>query len=128
MLDIIVALSLIIVFLPFWIIVPILIVIDSGPPIFFRHKRLGRFGNEFYLWKFRSMVPNADKILHEQDPTLLKKFKDGDWKFKADEDPRITKLGRILRSLIESQQEKEGAGERKPHLQKEASIRNPACG
>ena len=98
-LDVIVSLVLIVVFLPFWIVIPILILLDSGRPVFFRHKRLGRGGQEFYLWKFRSMVKDADKILHEQNKELLEKFKQGDWKVKADEDPRITKLGRVLRAF-----------------------------
>lgn len=98
-LDILVSLVLLAVFLPFWIVIPILIILDSGRPVFFKHKRLGKNGQEFYLWKFRSMVKNADQILHEQDKELLKKFKQGDWKMKADEDPRITKLGRVLRAF-----------------------------
>lgn len=98
-LDLIVASILMILFIPAWIIVPLAILIESGLPIFFRHKRVGLNGEEFYLWKFRSMVRDADKILHQDNDTLLKKFKQGDWKMKANEDPRITKLGRILRAL-----------------------------
>ncbi len=96
-LDIIVATILTVLFLPFWIIVPILIYLDSGFPILFRHRRLGKDGVEFYLYKFRSMVHNADDILHNQDKKLLERFKNGDWKIKND--PRITKIGKVLRSL-----------------------------
>lgn len=95
--DILVATILLFMFLPFWIIVPILIYIDSGRPIIFKHKRVGLNGQEFYIYKFRSMVIDADEILHNQDKALLEKFKKGDWKIK--DDPRITKLGRVLRSL-----------------------------
>ena len=98
-LDLIIALALMIIFLPFWIIVPLLILVDDGGPVFFSHKRVGKNGREFYINKFRSMVKDAHKILHEQDPALLEKFKKSDWKFAANEDPRITKLGRVLRSL-----------------------------
>lgn len=98
-LDIVVSLILMILFIPAWIIVPIAIYFDSGRPIFFKHKRVGLGGEEFYLWKFRSMVKDADKILHENDDVLLKKFKKGDWKIKASEDPRITKLGKFLRAF-----------------------------
>ena len=45
------------------------------------------------------MVKDADQILHLKNNRLLKQFKKNDWKMKADEDPRITKLGRFLRSL-----------------------------
>lgn len=96
-LDILASMVLIVVFLPIWIIVPILIYFDSGWPPIFRHKRVGQFGKEFYIYKFRSMVKNADELLHKHDPELLAEFKNGDWKIKND--PRITKLGRVLRSL-----------------------------
>ncbi len=98
-LDVLVASLLMILFLPAWILVPVAILIESGRPIFFRHKRIGLNGEEFYLWKFRSMVKNADQILHQDNNKLLDKFKKGDWKIKAHEDPRITSLGKFLRSL-----------------------------
>lgn len=97
LLDILVATTLIFVFLPFWIIVPILIYLDSGSPILFKHRRVGYRGKEFDLYKFRSMVANADEILHKQDSALLERFKASDWKIKND--PRITRLGKIIRSL-----------------------------
>lgn len=97
LLDIMVAISLFVLFLPIWLIVPVLIYFDSGKPIIFKHRRVGKAGTEFYLYKFRSMVPNADEILHKQDKELLEKFKAGDW--KIENDPRITRLGKALRSL-----------------------------
>jgi len=99
LLDLIVAITLIIAFLPFWIIVPLLIILDSGLPIMFQHKRIGKGGQEFYINKFRSMVPGAHEMLHKKNNALLKKFKKGDWKIAAKEDPRITRLGRFLRAL-----------------------------
>lgn len=96
-LDIVVALGLIVVFLPIWVIVPFLVYFDSGWPVIFRHKRVGKDGKEFLLYKFRSMVHGADEILHKQDKKLLAEFKKGDWKLSND--PRITKLGKVLRSL-----------------------------
>lgn len=98
-LDIAVSLILAILFLPFWIIVPLLIIITSPGPILYRHKRMGKDGKEFYMYKFRSMVTDADYILHKQNKALLKKFKAGDWKLEAKDDPRITMLGRVLRAL-----------------------------
>lgn len=98
-LDIFVACLLAIIFLPVWIIVPFLIFLTSPGPILYRHKRVGQFGVPFSMYKFRSMVINADDILHKQDKKLLKKFKKLDWKLEAKDDPRITPLGRILRSL-----------------------------
>ena len=96
-LDITVALILMIMFLPVWVLVPLMVYLDSGTPILFKHKRIGQKGKEFELFKFRSMIQNADDILHKHNKGLLKKFKQGDW--KIENDPRITKLGKALRSL-----------------------------
>lgn len=97
LLDVVVALVLTVIFLPFWVIVPLLIYLDSGTPILFAHTRVGKNGKHFKLYKFRSMVQNADVILHKQDKELLEEFKKNDWKIKND--PRITRLGKVLRSL-----------------------------
>lgn len=99
LLDVIVALVLVIIFLPIWLTVPVLIVLSSPGPIVYRHKRVGQNGKSFYMYKFRSMVIDADLILHKYDKKLLKKFKAMDWKLEAKDDPRITPLGRILRAL-----------------------------
>lgn len=96
-LDIILSLSLILLFFPFWIFVPLFIYLDSGRPIIFRHRRVGYKGKEFFMYKFRSMIPNADEYLHKHNPELLEKFKNGDW--KIENDPRITQLGKVLRSF-----------------------------
>ncbi|HKY74188.1 MAG TPA: sugar transferase [Patescibacteria group bacterium] len=95
--DLIIASILAIVFLPVWIIVPILVMLDSEGPVIFTHKRVGKNGKTIYLYKFRSMVEDADEILHKKDKRLLAEFKKSDWKLRND--PRITRLGKILRSL-----------------------------
>jgi len=96
-LDIVVALLLLVAFLPFWLIVPLLIFFDSGWPVFFTHTRVGQGGKPIKLYKFRSMVKDADELLHKKDNKLLKEFKKGDW--KLENDPRITRLGKVLRAL-----------------------------
>jgi lipopolysaccharide/colanic/teichoic acid biosynthesis glycosyltransferase len=96
-LDVTVAIGLFLLFLPIWIVIPVLIYFDSGWPVIFEHRRVGKNGREFKLYKFRSMVQDADEILHKRDHKLLEEFKKGDWKIKND--PRITRLGKILRSL-----------------------------
>ncbi len=98
-LDICVASVLIVIFLPIWLIVPVLIVLSSPGPIVYKHRRIGQNGHDFDMYKFRSMVLNADDILHKHNKKLLKKFKKMDWKLEAKDDPRITPLGRILRAL-----------------------------
>lgn len=96
LMDIIMATLLLILFLPVWFIVPVLIKRDSQGPIFYKHRRVGKGGREFEMYKFRSMVNNAHQYLHEQNPVLLKRFKESDWKLA--DDPRITKVGKVLRS------------------------------
>ncbi|MGG0464506.1 sugar transferase [Priestia aryabhattai] len=65
-------------------------------PIFFKQIRIGQNGREFYMYKFRSMVVNAETILRE-DKKLYKKYLNNNYKLEQDEDPRITKIGRFLR-------------------------------
>ena len=65
-------------------------------PIIYTQTRIGKDGKEFKLYKFRSMVPNADEVLKE----LLKKKKykkEWDKNKKLKNDPRVTKVGKILR-------------------------------
>lgn len=99
LIDILVASLLTVVFMPIWATVPLLIVLSSPGPIVYRHRRIGKDGKSFDMYKFRSMVLDADEILHKFDKKLLKKFKKLDWKLEAKDDPRITPLGRILRAL-----------------------------
>lgn len=87
---------LIILFLPVWILVPILIKLDSKGPILFRQKRVGRNSKPFYILKFRTMIADADDYWKDH-PKLFEKYKKLSWKLTLDEDPRITKLGKILR-------------------------------
>ncbi|MBU0618857.1 sugar transferase [Patescibacteria group bacterium] len=96
LIDIFLALCLAILFLPFWFIVPLVIWLESGLPIFFAHRRIGQDNSEFTMYKFRTMVRGADKLLRK-NKRLFEEFKNGDWKLAKD--PRITDLGRILRNL-----------------------------
>jgi len=79
--------------LPIFIGIGILIKLDSPGPIFYRSRRFGRFGRMFDMYKFRSMVVNADDLLTQlQDKNEV----DGPI-FKIKKDPRITKVGAFLR-------------------------------
>lgn len=67
--------------------------------IFYTQKRVGKDGKIFKLHKIRSMVPNADEILEktlEMDPILNEQWKKN---HKLDNDPRVTKIGKIIRKL-----------------------------
>ncbi|MFA5026062.1 MAG: sugar transferase [Candidatus Shapirobacteria bacterium] len=66
--------------------------------IFFRQKRVGQ-QSEFDMYKFHSMyIADNDKFLKTEYPKLWEKYKDNDWKLSAEEDPRITPIGKILRA------------------------------
>lgn len=94
--DIFFASLILLFFLPLMIIIAIVIVIDdpkAGP--FFKQKRVGRHGKEFYMYKFRTMHPNAEQLL---DQLKANNEMDGPV-FKIKNDPRITRVGKILRKL-----------------------------
>ena len=95
--DIICAIIGIIFLIPILIIVKISYVLTGDfTPIIYTHNRIGKNGKIFKLYKFRSMVPNADKILEEmlKDPEIEKAYKKN---MKLENDPRITKIGAFLR-------------------------------
>ena len=97
LIDIFLAIFLALLFFPIWIFVPIAILFDTGRPIFYKHKRVGKNSQAFWLYKFRTMIQNADEILYKNNKKLLKEFKKHDW--KLENDPRITKFGRLIRNL-----------------------------
>jgi lipopolysaccharide/colanic/teichoic acid biosynthesis glycosyltransferase len=97
LMDIALSSILMVLFLPIWLVIPVLIKLDSSGPIFYKHRRVGMKGKEFSMYKFRSMVHNADEILFKKNKKLLEEFKNGDW--KLEKDPRVTPLGRIMRSI-----------------------------
>jgi len=94
--DIFFATLILLFFLPLMIIIAIVIVIDdpsAGP--FYKQIRVGRHGKEFYMYKFRTMRANADKMVDE-----LAKLNEMDGPvFKIKDDPRITRVGKYLRKL-----------------------------
>lgn len=76
------------------IIIAIIIKIeDNKGPVFFSQVRVGKNGKEFRMFKFRSMVSNAEEKLEE----LLKYNEASGPMFKMKDDPRITKIGKIIR-------------------------------
>lgn len=96
--DFIFSVILIIIFSPIFILVAIAIKLESSGPIFAdTPKRVGKKGKTFKMYKFRSMVQNAHRLLRE-DPNYAKLFTDykkGSYKLK--DDPRVTKVGRFIR-------------------------------
>ncbi len=93
--DLVFSTILILASLPMSLLVAILIKATSNGPVFFRQQRVGYNGRLFTLYKFRTMVNNAEELkkdlinLNEMDGPV----------FKINNDPRITRVGRVLRSL-----------------------------
>lgn len=81
---------------PIFLILIILIKLDSKGKAFYRHKRIGKNGEIIYLYKFRSMYSDSKERLEEllKDPKIKKEWEEN---YKLDHDPRITKIGNILR-------------------------------
>jgi exopolysaccharide production protein ExoY len=100
LLDILGSLFLIIIFSPLFILITIGIKLTSTGPIFFKQKRAGKNHKEVYMYKFRSMyIGDNDKKLKNNYPELWKKYKDNGWKLPMNEDPRITPIGKIIRTV-----------------------------
>lgn len=92
--DLIVAITALIVLFPVFVIVSILVVATSGFPAVYRQTRVGKGGKLFKIYKFRSMVKNADEIL-KSHPELMEEYRRT---YKIANDPRISKVGHFLRS------------------------------
>lgn len=94
-LDIVGAGGLLLISAPVMLLASVLIRLEDGGPILFAQERVGRFGRRFTMYKFRSMVMNAEAVraeishLNEMDGPV----------FKSTHDPRITRGGRWLRRL-----------------------------
>lgn len=92
-LDIFVSIICIVIFSPLFIIIPILIKIDSKGPVFFVQERVGKNGKLFCAYKFRTMIVHDEnqfkkEYSHENIQSLI---------FQEKNDPRITRVGIILR-------------------------------
>jgi lipopolysaccharide/colanic/teichoic acid biosynthesis glycosyltransferase len=92
-LDIVASVIGLIVLSPVFLIVSLAIKAEDRGPIFYSQVRLGKGQRPFKMWKFRSMIVDADKKLEK----LLKQNEVEGAMFKMKEDPRITKVGRFTR-------------------------------
>ena len=97
LIDLVSAIGLLIIFSPIFLVAPILIKLDSPGPVFYKQRRVGKNSQEFYIYKFRNMIQNADQILIENE-IFRKRFKQkSGWKIQGD--PRITQVGKWLRQF-----------------------------
>jgi lipopolysaccharide/colanic/teichoic acid biosynthesis glycosyltransferase len=92
--DVFGSLLLLVLFSPLFLIIALLVLAFDGSPILFRRRCVGPRG-EFDAFKFRTMRRDADQVL-QQDAALRDAFHQ---KFKLKSDPRVTKLGAILRKF-----------------------------
>jgi len=96
LLDVTLILILLPLFLPLIVALALLVRLDGGPG-YYGHKRIGLNGRAFRCWKIRTMVPDADQTLQNTltgDPAAALEWARS---FKLKNDPRVTRLGRILR-------------------------------
>lgn len=91
--DIVASIIAIILLSPFFLLIAVLVKLDGGP-VFFKQTRIGYLGREFKMLKFRSMCIDAEAKLKD---LLAKNEKASGVTFKMKDDPRITKIGRIIR-------------------------------
>ena len=84
-------------FIPLGILILLCIYIDSPGPVVFAHKRVGKQGKEFPCYKFRTMVPNAGRVLKEYLTKNSAAKEEWDNSFKLKDDPRVTRVGKFLR-------------------------------
>jgi len=98
--DLALAAALLVAFSPIMALVALLIACDDGRPIIYRQRRIGRAGREFEIWKFRTMVRDAD----DQGMRAIAGLIDGDLAvadavaaLKPEADPRLTRVGALLR-------------------------------
>jgi exopolysaccharide biosynthesis polyprenyl glycosylphosphotransferase len=103
--DVLVAFLLLAIVSPIMLAITVLIKLDSPGPVIYRQKRIGEYGKPFVMYKFRSMRMDTDPSIHKKYVTRLikenlkpeqlkEKGRNG---LKMEDDPRITRLGRLIR-------------------------------
>lgn len=92
--DVVLSTIGLIVLLPVFAIIALAIKIESKGPVFFKHTRIGEKGKIIKIYKFRTMVQNAEELIKSFTPEQMKEYKEN---YKLTNDPRITKIGKVLR-------------------------------
>ncbi|HBQ97223.1 MULTISPECIES: sugar transferase [Roseofilum] len=95
--DILFSLAVLILFSPVYMVLTLLIILSSQGSVFYIQERVGKDYRLFKCIKFRTMIPNADRVLSEMmaaSPQMREEFEQN---FKLKHDPRITWIGKFLR-------------------------------
>lgn len=92
--DLVISTIGLIILSPIFLILAIIVKLDSKGPVFFAHTRYGKNGKKFKMYKFRTMYENAQDMINDFTPEQMKEWKEN---FKLQDDPRITKVGNFLR-------------------------------
>ena len=96
-LDISTALFALVIFSPIFLVISLFYLFgDNKGPVFYQQRRIGQNHEEFGIYKFRSMVVNAEEKLYA-DKDLYAKFVENGYKLPTEDDPRITKFGAFIR-------------------------------
>ena len=93
--DILLSLVLLIILSPLFVVISLFVCIGSKGAPFFRHYRVGKNGKIIYIYKFRTMVPHAEEMISSLTPSQKAEWEQN---FKLRNDPRITRVGKILRA------------------------------
>ena len=80
--------------LPIFAVIALAIKLESRGPVFFKHTRIGKDGKIIKIYKFRSMVENAEDLIKKFTPEQMKEYQEN---YKLSNDPRVTKVGKVLR-------------------------------
>lgn len=80
--------------LPIFAVIALAIKLESRGPVFFKHTRIGKDGKIIKIYKFRSMVENAEDLIKKFTPEQMKEYQEN---YKLSNDPRVTKVGEFLR-------------------------------
>lgn len=92
--DVVGSLFALILLSPVFLIIAIAIKLESRGSVFFKHTRVGKNGKIIKIYKFRTMVENAEELIKKFTPEQMEEYKNN---YKLTNDPRITKVGKILR-------------------------------
>ena len=92
--DVVVASVILVVLSPVMLIIAVVLLVSEGRPVLFRQRRVGRYGEPFTMWKFRTMVVDAEDHLRR----LQAENQRSGPLFKMAIDPRVTRIGQFLRA------------------------------